>query len=213
MSHVLETMLTLPMPFAEKILRTIAVYVFLVVLLRWFGKRELAQLNPFDLVVLLMLSNTMQNAIIGDDTSLVGGLVGAFVLCAFNYAVVRFLFRHRRLDQLLEGSPTTLIRGGVVVREALAHELMTEAELTAVAHRQGFARLEDIDSCILEPGGGFFVQGKQPPASERQHLAIVEQLGRLERQIAEIRECLMRQGEPKPGPDRLPSPPADADPR
>lgn len=202
MDHALETMLTLPMPFAEKILRTVAVYAFLVVLLRWFGKRELAQLNPFDLVVLLMLSNTMQNAIIGNDTSLVGGLVGAFVLCAFNYAVVRFLFRHRRLDQLLEGSPTTLIRGGVVLRDALARELMTEAELTAVAHRQGFARLDDIDSCILEPGGGLFVQGKQPAASERQYLAIVEHLGRIERQLAEIRGHLPRSGGANPGPDR-----------
>src|SRR5579872_6548843 len=84
-------------PLAEKMLRPALVYVFLVIVLRVFGKRELAQLNPFDLVVLLSLSNTVQNAIIGNDNSLTGGLIGAFSLLAINYLVVRFLFRHRRL--------------------------------------------------------------------------------------------------------------------
>src|SRR5450631_4743299 len=96
-------------PIAEKILRPALVYVFLVVALRVFGKRELAQLNPFDLVVLLSLSNTVQNAIIGNDNSLTGGLVGAFTLLAVNYLVVRFLFRHRRLDEFFEGRPSVLI--------------------------------------------------------------------------------------------------------
>src|SRR5579859_4921932 len=84
-------------PILEKILRPALVYFFLVLSLRVFGKRELAQLNPFDLVVLLSLSNTVQNAIIGNDNSLTGGLVGALALLAMNYLVVRFLFRHRRL--------------------------------------------------------------------------------------------------------------------
>src|SRR5579864_1386998 len=105
-------MFVLNLPVAEKLLRPIVVYAFLVVLLRIFGKRELAQLNPFDLVVLLSLSNTVQNAIIGDDNSVTGGLIGAFALLAINYAVVRFLFRHRRLDEIFEGTPTVLIRDG-----------------------------------------------------------------------------------------------------
>src|SRR5689334_13046362 len=96
-------------PVIEKVLRPVLVYVFLVIALRIFGKRELAQLNPFDLVVLLSLSNTVQNAIIGNDNSLIGGILGALALLVSNYLVVRFLFRHRRLDQLLEGSPTKLI--------------------------------------------------------------------------------------------------------
>src|SRR5712692_9747682 len=94
-------------PIAEKIIRPVLVYFVLVVALRVFGKRELEQLNPFDLVVLLSLSNTVQNAIIGNDNSLTGGLIGAFSLLAMNYLVVRFLFRHRRLDQIFEGKPTT----------------------------------------------------------------------------------------------------------
>src|SRR5580700_3230472 len=113
-------MFALTVPVLEKIMRPIIVYAFLVVLLRVFGKRELAQLNPFDLVVLLSLSNTVQNAIIGNDNSLTGGLVGAFTLLALNYVVVRFLFRHRRLDQLFEGKPTVLIAEGKIVKHSLA---------------------------------------------------------------------------------------------
>src|SRR5215813_8711634 len=111
-------------PVLEKMLRPVAVYFFLVLVLRVFGKRELAQLNPFDLVVLLSLSNTVQNAIIGNDNSLTGGLVGALALLSTNYFVVRYLFRHRRLDQLVEGSPTTLVEKGKVCQRALSRELM-----------------------------------------------------------------------------------------
>src|ERR1700688_1056164 len=128
-------MFSLTVPVLEKIARPILVYAFLVLLLRIFGKRELAQLNPFDLVVLLSLSNTVQNAIIGNDNSLTGGLIGAFSLLATNYLVVRFLFKHRRFDQILEGSPTTLVERGAICREGLARELLTEPELLAVCHR------------------------------------------------------------------------------
>src|SRR6266545_1200498 len=107
-------------PVVEKILRPVIVYFFLVVVLRVFGKRELAQLNPFDLVVLLSLSNTVQNAIIGNDNSLSGGVVGALALLAMNYLVVRFLFRHRRLDQIFEGKPTILVDNGHLKTDALA---------------------------------------------------------------------------------------------
>jgi uncharacterized membrane protein YcaP (DUF421 family) len=165
----------------EKMLRPIVVYIFLVILLRVFGKRELAQLNPFDLVVLLSLSNTVQNAIIGNDTSLTGGLIGAFTLCGVNYVVVRFLFQHRRLDQLLEGKPTVLIDGGVVRYEALAHELLTEPELLSMAHRQGFRTVEEIQSCVLEPNGTFFIEGKAPPITERRHQELLDRLILLEK--------------------------------
>src|SRR5881409_3413989 len=105
-------MFHLGVPVAEKVLRPVVVYAFLVVGLRLAGKRELAQLNPFDLVVLLSLSNTVQNAIIGVDDSITGGLIGAATLLLVNYLVVRFLFRHKRLDQVIEGKPTVLIKHG-----------------------------------------------------------------------------------------------------
>jgi uncharacterized membrane protein YcaP (DUF421 family) len=176
-------------PLGEKMLRPVIVYVFLVALLRIFGKRELAQLNPFDLVVLLSLSNTVQNAIIGDDNSVTGGLIGAFTLLAINYLVVRFLFRHRRLDQLIEGKPIVLIQDGHVCKPALAKELLTHADLMTVLHRQGFSRVCDVERCVLEPGGGFFIRAKEPPRDERQHMELLARLDELSRQIAALKNA------------------------
>jgi uncharacterized membrane protein YcaP (DUF421 family) len=175
-------------PLLEKILRPVIVYVFLVVLLRAFGKRELAQLNPFDLVVLLSLSNTVQNAIIGNDNSLTGGLVGAFTLLGINYLVVRFLFRHRRLDQLFEGKPTTLVEHGHMVKHALAKELLTKAELMTVLHRQGFDGLDEVDRCILEPGGTFYIQRKMPPVEKIEHEEVMTRLAELNGKLDRLME-------------------------
>jgi uncharacterized membrane protein YcaP (DUF421 family) len=170
-------------PVVEKVLRPIVVYFFLVAVLRVFGKRELAQLNPFDLVVLLSLSNTVQNAIIGNDNSLTGGLIGAFSLLGVNYLVVRFLFRHRRLDQLFEGKPTVLVENGKVCRKALTTELMTHAELIAVLHRQGFGSLAEVESCVLEPGGAFYIQRKLPAEETRQHTELVAALNEVKAKL------------------------------
>jgi uncharacterized membrane protein YcaP (DUF421 family) len=183
MWQISSDMFTPALPVAEKILRPIVVYVFLVVLLRVFGKRELAQLNPFDLVVLLSLSNTVQNAIIGNDNSVTGGLIGALSLLAVNYVVVRFLFRHRRLDQIMEGTPTVLIEHGRMRRQALAKELLTEPELLTVLHRQGFSELKDVERCVLEPGGSFSVQGKQPPEEERRYTELLARLDQISLQV------------------------------
>ena len=168
LAGLLHDMFALSIPVAEKMLRPIIVYIFLVAALRIFGKRELAQLNPFDLVVLLSLSNTVQNAIIGDDNSVTGGLIGAFTLLLVNYLVVRFLFRHRRLDQVIEGRSTVLIDNGKLKHRALAQELLTESELLTVAHRQGFTSLHEVERCVMEPGDGSrFFQTVQPLGSER----------------------------------------------
>src|SRR6476469_1702016 len=148
-----QHMFDLGAPLGEKILRPALVYVFLVLLLRVFGKRELAQLNPFDLVVLLTLSNTVQNAIIGDDNSVTGGIVGAVALLVVNYGVVRFLYDHRQLDQLVEGKADVLIEDGRIHLGRLKKELITLEELAAAARQQGFDSLSEIQKCILEPGG------------------------------------------------------------
>src|SRR5436189_1001003 len=116
---IVEHMFHVGLPIAGKILRTIVVYFFLIVGLRLAGKRELAQLNPFDLVVLLTLSNAVQNAIIGDDNTVTGGFIGAATLLAVNYAVVRFLFDHEKLDRLVEGDADVLIENGVVNTDRL----------------------------------------------------------------------------------------------
>src|SRR5437016_13165449 len=127
----------------EKIIRPGLVYAFLVVGLRLAGKRELAQLNAFDLIVLLTLSNTVQNAIIGDDNTVTGGVLGAATLLAVNYAVVRFLWEHDDLDRLVEGEATVLIENGKICHDRLRKELMTVAELAVAAHKQGFTSLDD----------------------------------------------------------------------
>jgi uncharacterized membrane protein YcaP (DUF421 family) len=175
-------------PVLEKVLRPALVYIFLVVALRVFGKRELAQLNPFDLVVLLSLSNTVQNAIMGNDNSLTGGLIGALALLGMNYLVVRFLFRHRRLDQVFEGKPTTLIEHGRLVKHALARELLTRAELMTVLHRQGFDSIEDVDRCVLEPGGVFYIQRKSPPKEKIEHDEVMQALNQLNGKLDRLLE-------------------------
>src|SRR6478736_4370793 len=157
--HLLTDMFALGIPVAEKVLRPVVVYAFLIVALRLAGKRELAQLNPFDLVVLLSLSNTVQNAIIGDDNSVAGGVIGAVSLLVINYVVVRFLFRHRRLDEVIEGKPTRLVKDGKMDKDGMARELITRSELNVVARRQGFNSIEDLDEVILEPGGSFIMKG------------------------------------------------------
>src|ERR1700750_209346 len=117
-NEALHNMFSLGLPVFEKILRPTLVYASLVLLLRLFGKRELAQLNPFDLVVLLSLSNTVQNAIIGDDNSVSGGIIGAFALLGINWALAHLLFRMPKLNRALEGGETVLIRHGRVNRKA-----------------------------------------------------------------------------------------------
>lgn len=185
--HSVTDIFVLGAPLLEKIIRPAIVYLFLVVFLRIFGKRELAQLNPFDLVVLLSLSNTVQNAMIGNDNSVSGGLVGAFTLLLINYLVVRFLFRHRRLDQIFEGTPATLIAHGRLIPDALARELLTPAEVLTVAHRQGFATLDEIETMILEPGGGFFIQPRTPTRRERLHDEVLTRLDRISKEIEALR--------------------------
>src|SRR5215468_5001305 len=136
MSHIWENLfvLTNDVSLLEKILRPILVYIFLIVGLRLSGKRELAQLNPFDLVVLMTLSNTVQNAIIGEDNSLLGGLIGAAALLMANYLVVRYMFFHPRLERVIEGRPVCLIEHGRVKEQEMRKELISMSELRAAAH-------------------------------------------------------------------------------
>jgi uncharacterized membrane protein YcaP (DUF421 family) len=155
---------------AEKVLRPMLVYAFLVVAVRLAGRRELAQLNSFDLVVLMMLANTVQNATIGNDNSMIGGLIGVSALLLINYVVVRFLYRHPAVDRLLEGSPVELIRGGRVLSEPLKREAITEEELMEAVRKQGLASAAEVDRAVLETGGAISIVARQPsPAEERLH--------------------------------------------
>jgi uncharacterized membrane protein YcaP (DUF421 family) len=174
----------------EKLVRTLAVYAFLVVGLRLAGKRELAQLNTFDLVVLLVLSNSVQNAIIGHDESLIGGLIGAGALLTLNAVVIRFLYGHATLDRLVEGSPATLIDKGKVLKSRLKTELITESELEIAAHKQGFSSLREIDRAILEPGGTIAFISKTPPPAEQRFREITHRLDQIAQDLAALRTSL-----------------------
>jgi uncharacterized membrane protein YcaP (DUF421 family) len=183
-------MFHMPLPITEKILRPVIVYLFLVVFLRIFGKRELAQLNPFDLVVLLSLSNTVQNAMIGDDNSVSGGIIGAFSLLAINWVLAWLLFRSPKVTATLEGSPTTLIRDGVVDEAALNSQTLTHEDLISVLNRNGFNDPEEIKLCILEPNGTFYVKGITPSSDELERRQMLVLLNDLTTEVKALRSQL-----------------------
>jgi uncharacterized membrane protein YcaP (DUF421 family) len=183
-----KDMFVLGLPILEKILRPVFVYAFLVIGLRLSGKRELAQLNPFDLVVLLTLSNTVQNAIIGDDNSVTGGILGATSLLAINYLVVRFLYGHQKLDQLVEGRADVLIEDGKVRTQHLRKELITLEQLTAAARKQGFDSLSEVQQCILESGGTLTFVARKPATEDVRHQELLKRLDLLTDEVLRLRK-------------------------
>jgi uncharacterized membrane protein YcaP (DUF421 family) len=188
MHGIWKDMFVLGLPVLEKILRPVIVYIFLIIGLRLSGKRELAQLNPFDLIVLLTLSNTVQNAIIGDDNSVTGGIIGAASLLAINYLVVRFLYDHRKIDQLVEGRADVLIENGKVHTEKLKRELITKEELAAAARKQGFDTLSEVRQCILEPGGTLTFIAKKPDTEDIRHQELLKKFDALTEELARLRK-------------------------
>jgi uncharacterized membrane protein YcaP (DUF421 family) len=159
LDHLVDMGISVP----EKAIRTVAVYACILLLLHLAGKRELAALNSFDLVVLLLLSNVVQNAIIGDDLSLVGGLLGAAILVAINYLLVRYAFLHPRVGGVLQGRGRTLVEGGRLDSDALRRERITPAELESVLRRQGVDGLAAVDRVVLEPEGTITPYAKEQP--------------------------------------------------
>jgi uncharacterized membrane protein YcaP (DUF421 family) len=184
---MLHDMFYLNLPVAEKMVRPFIVYLFLIVGLRLAGKRELAQLNPFDLVLLLTIANTVQNAIIGEDNTVTGGLIGAATLLAMNRLVAWASYRSPRLEKLVEGDSTNLIENGVLQRSHLQAELVTHKELETAAHKEGFESLDQIDRAILDPGGSIAFFEKKPTPEEARHEVIMQRLDRISAQVAALR--------------------------
>jgi uncharacterized membrane protein YcaP (DUF421 family) len=187
MQTLWHNMFVLGLPLAEKILRPILVYAFLIIGLRLAGKRELAQLNPFDLVVLLTLSNTVQNAIIGEDNSVTGGIIGATTLLVVNYVLVRFVSRHEAIERFVEGDPDVLIEDGKIKLDCLQKEAITTSELLAAAHKQGFAALDEIDRAVLDPSGSIAFFGKRPTPDTSRHEEIMRRLDDITAQLAALK--------------------------
>jgi uncharacterized membrane protein YcaP (DUF421 family) len=171
---------------AEKIVRPAAVYLLLVIALRAFGKRILAQLNPFDLVVLLTLSNTVQNAIIGNDTSLTGGIIGAAALLGINAFLVRITYRGPTFEhQFLEDSDVCLIRGGALQVDELRKLHINVGELTARAHERGFDDLHDVRTAVLYPNGTIYMKGESRDSVRLDE--ILREVQSLRQQVAALR--------------------------
>jgi len=185
-----DHMFQLPIPLLEKIIRPIIVYLALIALLRIFGKRELAQLNPFDLVVLLSLSNTVQNALIGDDNSVSGGIVGALTLLTINWLVVRLLYASPKLEKIIEGTDRTLILNGMIDHQALKEEVLSVEELLAVIHRQGFDDFDEVQECSIGPNGSFYVKGRQPSQEDDRHATLIARLDQLASELRELKARL-----------------------
>ena len=150
-------MWSLSIPWWELIVRAVVVYGFLLVLLRLTGKRQVGQLAPFDLVLLLVLSNAVQNSMNGGDNSLSGGLLIAVTLVALNYGLGQLTFRSKRLEALVEGHPQVLIHDGKLFEHVMARAQLTHHELLAALRQGGCTSIEEVRSAILENNGSISV--------------------------------------------------------
>jgi uncharacterized membrane protein YcaP (DUF421 family) len=153
-------MWTMALPWWEFLARGAIVYLFLIVLLRLSGKRQVGQLAPFDLVLLLVLSNAVQNSMNGGDNSVIGGLISASTLVALNWIIGYATFRNKRFEQFVEGKPQILIHDGHVYRDVMNRERLTQHELEAALRAAGCAAVTDVHFAILENNGQISVRRK-----------------------------------------------------
>ena len=154
-------MFNIAVPWWELIVRSMVVYVFLLVLLRITGKRQVGQLAPFDLVLLLVLSNAVQNSMNAGDNSLVGGLISASTLVLLNFAVSMATYRSKRLESLIEGRPQILVHNGKLFEDVVAKNHLTHHELNAALRQAGCSSFEDVHTAILENSGTITVVPKK----------------------------------------------------
>jgi len=177
-----------PVSLVEKLVRPAAVYLLLVFALRHAGKRMLAQLNPFDFVVLLTLSNTVQNAIIGNDTSLLGGAVGALALLGVNALLVRYYYRGPEMERVAGvDRDICLIAHGELQDDEMRRLHINAGELTAKAHERGFDSLGEVDSAVLYPNGTIYFRGRESMSESTRHEEILRRLDALAGQVAALR--------------------------
>ena len=160
-------MLNMSVPWWELIVRSAVVYAALIFILRISGRRQVGQLAPFDLVLLLVLSNAVQNSMNGGDNSLVGGLISALTLITLNYWVGFATYKSKRLEAFIEGRPVMLIHNGRVLEDVLASTQVTHHELDAALRQFGYACIDDVQRAILENNGSITVIPRTHAASER----------------------------------------------
>jgi len=150
-------MWNLAVPWWEIILRGVVVYVFLLCLLRITGKRQVGQLAPFDLVLLLVLSNAVQNSMNAGDNSLVGGLISATTLVGLNFIIGFATHRSKRMERLIEGRPQVIIHNGKLFEDIMAQSQLTHHELNAALRQAGCASMSDVHYAMIENNGSISV--------------------------------------------------------
>ena len=149
------------LPWWEFIARGVIIYVFLLLILRLTGKRQVGQLSPFDLVLLLVLSNAVQNAMNGGDNSITGGIISATTLIVANGVVSRITYKSKKMERLIEGRPEILIHNGKLFTEIMKREQLTHHELNAALRTAGCACIEEVHYAILDNTGEITVHPKQ----------------------------------------------------
>ena len=154
-------MWTVAVPVWELVLRAFVVYFFLLLLLRLTGKRQVGQLAPFDLVLLLVLSNAVQNSMNAGDNSLAGGLISAATLVALNYGMGSATFRSKKLETLVEGRPEIVIHNGRIFEDVMRRAQLTHHELNAALRRAGCTSAEEVLAAVLENNGSISVVPRQ----------------------------------------------------
>jgi len=182
-----DDLFQLDVPIIEKIIRSVAVYAFLLVVFRMAGKRQLAQINTLDLIVLLTISNTVQNAIIGPDNSLLGGLIGAAALVGINALLIHFLYKKPELSKLIEGTPTTLMEKGKLVEAHLKSEEITKQELLETAQQQGYASLDELETITLETSGNLSFIPRKPTDEVLRHNEVLARLEGLTTELSQLK--------------------------
>ena len=144
-------------PLLEVVLRSVAVYLFILVAIRLFGKKELAQLSVIDLVFILLISNAVQNAMVGSDTSLLGGLVAALALFATNFLFKKLLFKSRKISELIQGKSVLLVYEGDLLWDNLQSAEITLEEIEAAAREHGVEKISQVKLAILEVDGNISI--------------------------------------------------------
>jgi uncharacterized membrane protein YcaP (DUF421 family) len=154
-------MTDMSMSIGEHVVRAVVVFVFLFIALRLVGKKQIGELAPFDLVVLLILSETVQNSMIGDDKSLFGGLISAATLIAMAQAMNWLSWRNKAIARYLEGVPKIIVRHGRRCEDVMIAERISISELTEALRRQGCSNIADVRVAILENDGTISVIKRQ----------------------------------------------------
>ena len=154
-------MRNLSLPWWEFIARAIVVYIFLLVILRLTGKRQVGQLAPFDLVLLLVLSNALQNSMNGGDNTVTGGVISAVTLVSVNWLIGYATFRSKKMGRFIEGRPQVIVHNGHVYRDVMQSERLTQDELDAAIRLAGCASIHDVHFAILENNGQISVRSRR----------------------------------------------------